>query len=364
QILQESLAIYGLDLKMRQRKLFIDGDEAQIRSAILNLLPMFNQLDLEQITQNKVQPLDGELAHFCLGLLITLERELGVNIPYPYNINIFSHLYIFISRNRRSTSIHVVAPSKPTIVDEKIYSVCQKIIQEIEQYFKMKVDAVEIDYLYQYVVSSRLQKPFSSGKLPFSQRVLDVTHYYFSRMCMDNREIETTDPDFVDLASHISPLLRRLDNRVQIKNSLLSQILLTYPNLVKELTTISKEVSLVFGFASLSLDEIGFLVLYFARFQEKRARPLKTVVMCTSGVGTSELLRARLEKQFTELDIIDVVAYHQLDELINLYPDLDFIVTTVALQEPASVPFVLVSVFLTEGDKQRLQAKIQEINYE
>ncbi|MBZ4298637.1 HTH domain-containing protein, partial [Streptococcus pneumoniae] len=31
QILQESLAIYGLDLKMRQRKLFIDGDEAQIR---------------------------------------------------------------------------------------------------------------------------------------------------------------------------------------------------------------------------------------------------------------------------------------------------------------------------------------------
>ncbi|MDS3063835.1 transcription antiterminator BglG, partial [Streptococcus pneumoniae] len=122
-----------------------------------------------------------------------------------------------------STSIHVVAPSKPTIVDEKIYSVCQKIIQEIEQYFRMKVDAVEIDYLYQYVVSSRLQKPFSSGKLPFSQRVLDVTHYYFSRMCMDNREIETTDPDFVDLASHISPLLRRLDNRVQIKNSLLSQ---------------------------------------------------------------------------------------------------------------------------------------------
>lgn len=364
QILQESLAIYGLDLKMRQRKLFIDGDEAQIRSAILNLLPMFNQLDLEQITQNKVQPLDGELAHFCLGLLITLERELGVNIPYPYNINIFSHLYIFISRNRRSTSIHVVAPSKPTIVDEKIYSVCTKIIQEIEQYFKMKVDAVEIDYLYQYVVSSRLQKPFSSGKLPFSQRVLDVTHYYFSRMCMDNREIETTDPDFVDLASHISPLLRRLDNRVQIKNSLLSQILLTYPNLVKELTTISKEVSLVFGFASLSLDEIGFLVLYFARFQEKRARPLKTVVMCTSGVGTSELLRARLEKQFSELDIIDVVAYHQLDELINLYPDLDFIVTTVALQEPASVPFVLVSAFLTEGDKQRLQAKIQEINYE
>lgn len=86
--------------------------------------------------------------------------------------------------------------------------------------------------------------------------------------------------------------------------------------------------------------------------------------MCTSGVGTSELLRARLEKQFSELDIIDVVAYHQLDELINLYPDLDFIVTTVALQEPASVPFVLVSVFLTEGDKQRLQAKIQEINYE
>ncbi|MTW08381.1 transcription antiterminator BglG, partial [Streptococcus pneumoniae] len=47
-----------------------------------------------------------------------------------------------------------------------------------------------------------------------------------------------------------------------------------------------------------------------------------------------------------------------------LYPDLDFIVTTVALQEPASVPFVLVSAFLTEGDKQRLQAKIQEINYE
>ncbi|MDT5741923.1 HTH domain-containing protein, partial [Streptococcus pneumoniae] len=107
QILQESLAIYGLDLKMRQRKLFIDGDEAQIRSAILNLLPMFNQLDLEQITQNKVQPLDGELAHFCLGLLITLERELGVNIPYPLEAFILSEKGRGFKLNPRSSLVDV-----------------------------------------------------------------------------------------------------------------------------------------------------------------------------------------------------------------------------------------------------------------
>ena len=58
----------------------------------------------------------------------------------------------------------------------------------------------------------------------------------------------------------------------------------------------------------LSDDEIGFLTLYFAKYIEQHPRKINVLIMCASGIGTSELLKVKVKKYFPQLNIIDVVS--------------------------------------------------------
>ncbi len=40
--------------------------------------------------------------------------------------------------------------------------------------------------------------------------------------------------------------------------------------------------------------------MYFARFLEQQDHKIQTLVICASGIGTSELLRVKLEKKHLE----------------------------------------------------------------
>ena len=86
--------------------------------------------------------------------------------------------------------------------------------------------------------------------------------------------------------------------------------------------------------------------------------------MCTTGVGTSELLKAKIEKKFPELDIIDVLATKDLERLLEDYPETKLILTTIKLKKSLPVKFLLVSAMLTSDDQKRIQHKIEEINHE
>ncbi|MBF5067331.1 transcription antiterminator, partial [Salmonella enterica subsp. enterica serovar Istanbul] len=68
----------------------------------------------------------------------------------------------------------------------------------------------------------------------------------------------------------------------------------------------SKEVSQHFKLPLIKADEIGFITLYFARMLETQQLPIQTLIMCMTGIGTSELLKAKIIKKFPDLNIVDV----------------------------------------------------------
>lgn len=74
------------------------------------------------------------------------------------------------------------------------------------------------------------------------------------------------------------------------------------------MSEVSKEVSQHFKLPLINADEIGFITLYFARMLETQQLPIQTLIMCTTGIGTSELLKAKIIKKFPDLNIVDVIA--------------------------------------------------------
>ncbi|WP_438838764.1 BglG family transcription antiterminator [Streptococcus pluranimalium] len=369
QLLQRQIAPYHLEILSRKGELLIRGHEFDIRQAIADLIPSFSTIDLDRLGMINDTSIESTLAQFLQDELKKVERNLNAQIPYPYNVNIFSHLYIMVHRILKSRILkHLPNEENSAIeIDEKdLYEESCRVIAAIETYIYREIPTVEIEYLYRYLVSSRFQsQKFVSGSPKFSKRVHTITTRFFEEFTLLNlSNVKEDSPLFVDLANHINPLLRRMDNKIRIKNNMLCDIKENYKAIFDELVRISKMISQNYGLSSINADEIGFLTLYFARFKEIQRKRVKVVIMCTTGIGTSELLKSKIENNFSDLEILGVTNYQKPEELINHFPSLELLISTVDYPETKVYKSIVVSALLSEDDKNRIRNYIRDISYE
>ena len=178
----------------------------------------------------------------------------------------------------------------------------------------------------------------------------------------DNRVIGT--PIFTNLASHISPMLRRLDSKIRIKNNLLEEIQIRYSEIYEKTQMVSEKMAKKFGFSFVSEDEIGFLTLYFIRYLELHKSKIQAVIMCSSGIGISELLKMKIEKTFDSINVLEVVSTKTVDEVLESRNDIQLLITSVNLPIKTGIKTVLVSALMTPEDVKTIEQAIQEIRYE
>ncbi|MFL2098592.1 transcription antiterminator [Marinilactibacillus psychrotolerans] len=367
QIIADELKQYNLQLVRKNRTVLIKGREEDIRKAITDKIQRMNIINVNDLKNNDDLNFNHYDVLYILDQIKSIEKKLEITIHYPYDVNIFSHLYILISRLRKVGLKNIshreeTIESKESSISSKdllIYRAAESTISNIEKYLNVKLPESEIVYLYQYLVSSRMGS--STTLATFSGNVTELTQLYLDEMSQRLAITIHSETIFLDLANHIKPMLNRLSHGIRVKNSLLNQIKMTYETIYQEVADVSKEVSRRYGLPDINDDENGFLTLYFARIIETNQLPIRTIIMCTTGVGTSELLRVKIAKKFPELEIIEVIAYRDLKEITEKFPGTELIVTTINFEESVPIQTLLVSAMLTEDDQSRLQKKIKEI---
>ncbi len=367
QLMSDELKKYNLVLERKDRKLAILGEEADIRKAIKNVNEIFNTIDIDDLKRNQELNFNKHDVLFILGQIRDIEKDLDITIPYPYNVNIFSHLYILLSRTRKVPSL--LFPDKVSVEEMEsmkrdyiLYPVAKAVVNNIEKYLNSTLPDIEIWFLYQYLVSSRMQGSLAKTST-FSKEVIQVTQAYIEGMRIHLGIDIDSQSIFTDLANHIKPMLNRLDYKIRTKNSLLSQIKVTYEDVFWGVTSVSEFVSKKFNLPEINEDENGFITLYFAKVivTGQHQRPIKTLIMCTTGIGTSELLKAKVSRKFPELEIVDVVASQNMKTFKEKYSDAELILSTVHIKDEVPIHFLLVSALFSIDDQKRLQRKIEEI---
>ncbi|EGP7232608.1 XRE family transcriptional regulator, partial [Listeria monocytogenes] len=73
--------------------------------------------------------------------------------------------------------------------------------------------------------------------------------------------------------------------------------------------------------------------------------------MCSSGIGTSELLKVKVQKAFPDVEIVDVLSSTRFKNSLHDYQNIDFILTTINTESTKEIPSLLVSAMFTEKDK-------------
>lgn len=104
-------------------------------------------------------------------------------------------------------------------------------------------------------------------------------------------------------------------------------------------------------------DEIGYLAMHFGAALEEQTlsvqRIFRVVVVCSTGIGSSKLLEARIRKHYETIRIVESRSVLDLEEYLASRTDVDFVISTVPVKG-LERPVALVSPLLLEEDMERI----------
>ncbi|EOL41780.1 hypothetical protein RV11_GL002692 [Enterococcus phoeniculicola] len=367
--IKKKMKQFDLLLERKENKIRIIGKEQSIRKAIYHMLLRtaivdtdFYVIDNKNISQYDIDFLTAQLE--------LIEKKIKGNIPYPYNINIFSHLYIlvmrirngFIPKNREDKTLDAYEVSLKES-NQEIYGISQKIVGNLSHYLSEKIDQIEEFYLFQYIISSGIEEQsfelYSDGQLKLIFE--DAIDFVSQHMALDFSSLKEDKSFF----NHFRVMLYRNKNKIVIVNNLLGEIKKEYPELFKSVEKLSHYLSSEYSLAPISEDESGFTMLYFAKDFEKLKTKKRVIIMCSSGVGTSELLKVKVQRNFPTLDIIDVVSVNQFKKkYMEEKVIVDFIISTINItlyNLILEVPVALVSAMFTGKDQETIRLMMEGI---
>ena len=339
----------------------------------LNVLLNFNQLLTEHSQALSQSRLEDEI-----DILLSCYPQDAVNacenILYSYikeNINTISEVYV------QSFLSALVALVYQLLQGEHL-SAKEKVLNPKRHAFYID-SAVKI----LHKASVRLGFVYTNGDIEFLSYML--LNYRFEPMpadYVDNGLLErlikevsqaltidfSGDQHLLEqLKTHIPAMLQRLQSHTFIKNPFTEQIKLEYSVVFNILWLVMTDFSDELG-VDINEDEIAFLTIYFQLAIEKAGISRKILVICPTGLVTSELLINRIKNALPSLDTLEVASVPEAAEL-NLQ-QYDFVLTTVKLKQQTKnsfyvSPFIsnseLISLFSEKTKQNKLLTKSPEV---
>lgn len=343
----------------------LSGNEEHIRYAISELLFKGVYLSLDNEKQQKWL-LPSDQINLIHQIVLKRLREAQLNLSDIGLNNLVVHIAITF---RRINSEQYVQYNKDDreIVKKKEYQVAKRIIEDIEVTFDIKFPKVEISYIAMHLLGSKLflskkyTKAFSNIDKEIMNTVKKMVKYVEHQMhlgIMEDQEL------YAVLAIHLKPTIHRYKYHMTIRNPMLEAIKINYPVAFEAGVIASKVIENDYEI-NVEENEIGYIALHFGAAIERakvQTNPKRCLIVCTTGLGSSQLLFYKMQAEFrNRLIILGVTELRNLSE----YEDesIDFILSTVPLPDSITTPHVVISTLLGDKDLSRIEKMIDDDSY-
>ncbi len=364
-MMQGTISPYGLELIQRHNSLFVEGRETGIRTALSDLLQVDHVGTLVIAEESLHGPSQVQDMEFARSQVDFITESLGSAVPPPYDINLATHLFVMIARTRLRKLDDHGGESKFLVDREdpaqrRYWEVALNVRRNLEEYLGTPVPAVETDYVFAYINSSRIEGPAAHVRAEedlatrFVRELAEEMSHELEVNLATHRLID-------DLALHVRPMLNRLRYGLRVTNPVLGQLEQAYPGLIARVGAAANHAVSRHDLPDVSVDEVGHMALYFARELELRATRVRALITCSSGIGTSELLRVKTEKAFPEIEVIDVVSAAAVQNTLNSEASIDIVITSVGLPFDLGVPVVLVDAMLSTQSQDRVREALRDL---
>lgn len=371
-IIDDWITPLGLQLIRSQSGTRIEGNENKVRQAMAALINgLINHQDPGLVNHSRLDPGsykalvqyfgEDEVA-FVQVLLQEMEQELAYPLSETYYINIFTHILIMMSRRTRGNLLDNPVHVSRQPLEDPVFLVAGKMVEKIEQHIVLPLPDDEVWFIYQYIISSGVlvvennNNSLLHNEL-FSDEARDITSNLVKNFSeLININLSEDSQLYNGLAVHIRPLINRLHYQINIRNPLLDDIKSELVD-VYHLTRIAIEkVFICCPQQKVSDDEVGYLAVHFQAAIERQITHKRVLLVCSTGIGTSHLLKSRILRAFPSWEIIAAVPASNLQS-VNHQMAPDLVISTVHVPE-SDVPVVYVTAFLNDADLQRITEKL------
>lgn len=336
---------------------YVEGNDYDIRMALKEIIT-HSVLCNYQMTDSRIdrfsrvqliKEFGKENVANCINLITFIEDELACAISEPYYTNLFSHLLVTI---RRMEKCHPHTDNeKVPVHDNKEWKVAVKAISWLEGKYTFSFPEIEINYIYQYLISSG--KDTTLTNLPDNDfQDKEAVSYAINLISDISQSLKCdliSDKTLLNsLVMHIKPMLNRLTYRIIIHNPLLDEIKKELSDVFAAVRSATIKINNYDKHDPPSEDEVAYLSVYIQAAIEKVKENKKIILVCSSGVGTSQLLYSRITKAFPDWEIVDIVPGSRLKKTLS-EKKCDLIISTVRIEE-MMIPVAYVSALFSAKD--------------
>ena len=267
--------------------------------------------------------------------------------------------YIIISLFRVRNNFEIKLDESINIsLDNSIISASRSIANKISDKFNVSFSFEDILYISYIIGNDHVEiKELDDSKTSVEQMVIHA---------IDKIKVEYDIDFFRDdtlikgLINHLYTSYSRYCLNVTLDNPLIDLIKSKYIEAYNYSILFSKVFKEEYCI-NMTEEDIGYVALHFAASLERDImnNNLKAIIVCSSGVGTAELLKTRIVKKFPNIVIQGVYPVYILDSLE--LSDIDLIISTVNLKDEALENEIInVSPLLTDEDTEKINEHIKK----
>jgi transcriptional antiterminator/mannitol/fructose-specific phosphotransferase system IIA component (Ntr-type) len=297
-------------------------------------------------------------------LLHRYERQAGIEFSDEALLNLSLYICVLSRRiregHRIDESVGIAAIASDSASSASACHGLAELSEGIGKAFGIAAPLSDCErkYLDRRIAASQNLRLDSSGIGFYEQ---SLVHDFVAEVERRLR-VNLTDDErlYENLLIHIVPTIHRIVFGIRVVNPLKDEVL----SQLHEVYSACKEASGIFERAfeaHISDDEVSYLTLHVAASIEKslskETSSHKTaIVVCSSGVGTSSLLMARLRTVFPNLQVRAVCRADEIGDAD--LTGIDCILTTTPLSVSLPIPIILVSPLIDEIDVMGIEQKI------
>lgn len=286
----------------------------------------------QMIIQSKVMVSDRELQEFLLLLTLFIKR------------------HKVMEDENNMLSIH----GNSTEPEHEIYG---EIITFLLEEFRMELYENEKNYFY-WLIHFFLVRTGSREKTEKSTiLLLDSITRLIAKVALKFQFPFDTDKNLAwNLMLHTKIALERIESGMSVSNPIRDEIYDSNPKLYD---LVKESLGEIFPAIEIPEDEISYIAIYFIASREYLSKAsISALVVCTTGIGSSKMLRSRLEREFAEIRVTKILTLHKLEQEDFSQYDLIISTTTLEMEEDK---YLLVSPLLNEKDMEEVRKKINSL---
>ncbi|KRM03980.1 hypothetical protein FC89_GL002382 [Liquorilactobacillus ghanensis DSM 18630] len=335
----------------------IIANEEQRRKLIFRLLNNFwgeqwsvnhkNKIVYHNLAANSL--LDNQIVLRVLKIVDQFETVSQVSLnDYEFQ-SLTIHLAIAIQRIK---SGKMIAELPIQNLKKQQLSQAQLLASMIERDFKIELPSAEIKYLQLHLIAA------TSGGITFENISPNDEAYVELQLLLKKFGYDANL--LRGLAVHLKSASKRLHFNASIANPFTATIKQNYPAAFDQGLQIARFYEKKENI-SLNDDEVAYLALHLQAYLERNHQDddrLKVVIVCSTGLGSAQLLAARIRSEFPEIKILGVYSLNELQTSIT--EETDLIISTIEIRN-SIVPTVTVSPLLQATDISFINQTVKKI---